>query len=144
MFGTRGLQCSKHVTIWVSLLANIFAFFTYLLYSPIIIIIIVIIIIIRSRCTKYFACGEKDVGIKPTLISINHEQKFGVIHRYERNEKTCDNEYLRLLRCYVLYTGHYLPTFRMNVVPLRPWSCSLGRLESVDNRYINNGNMLKI
>ena len=68
-------------------------------------IIIIIIIIIIGRCTKCFACGEKDVRIKPTLISINHEQMFGMIHRYKRNEKTCDNEYSGLLRCYALYTG---------------------------------------
>ena len=96
------MQHIKHVTNWVSLLANFLRifYFTSLLYSAI--IIIIIIIIISSRCTKYFACGEKNVGIKPTLMSINHEQMFGMIHRHERNEKTCDNEYSGLLRCYGL------------------------------------------
>jgi len=97
---------SKHVTIRVSLLANIFAYFLFyfIIFCNNSIIIIIIIIII-GRCTKYFACGEKDVGVKPTLISTNHEQMFGVIHRYERNDKTCHNEYSGLLRYCALYTG---------------------------------------
>lgn len=87
----------KHVTIRVSLLANILAYF-YFTYIILLIIFCNNSIIISGRCTKYFACGEKDVGI-------NHEQMFGMIPRCERNEKTCDVEYSGLLDCYAMYTG---------------------------------------
>jgi hypothetical protein len=95
-----------------------------------------------GRDTKYFASGEKGRAIQTSLKSINHEQMFGVIHWYERNEKsvTLNIQVFWVVTPCILVNSYQ----RRKVVPFYPGSSNPGRLDCLDNRHRDAENVLKM